>query len=428
VRANKSGPSGHEARRTFHGRFLRRVDDRALAHISLAAALILIAMTTLWPLPEQTAESARTPLFCLPCGDTGTADSVLNVLLFIPLGLALVWAGAPLWLAALVCALTTTTVEVFQFFLIPGRDAAFADTLANTLGGGMGGILATRWRALLFPTRTRGVTLLVIGVLWVIVALMGSALLLQPSLPRPPWFGQWAVSGEDEGWFEGKVHNVELGGHRVPHGQIVDANDRRETLLKRPVLLAATVTSGPSRHHPQRILSIATKERPFLTLLQADRDLYFEVRSKAANLRLHSPIFQLCSGFPTTADDTVMIEGRLWRGRGILSVSRQGVRRESQASLTVFDGWRTLRPIPVGAPIGRGITWLWIGALLMPIGWLSVGRPPGLLAGLVVLVLAVSMTSSLVGTLPLPSAIEWAVAVSWALVGRLTCLRLQQRE
>ena len=36
---------------------------------------------------------AGTPVYCIVCGDTGSVDFFLNILLFVPLGLGLALAG-----------------------------------------------------------------------------------------------------------------------------------------------------------------------------------------------------------------------------------------------------------------------------------------------------------------------------------------------
>jgi hypothetical protein len=57
--------------------------------LGLSGALGLIGLATLVPYPEQAELSRSTPLGCLVCGELGGVDVVLNLALFVPLGIAL---------------------------------------------------------------------------------------------------------------------------------------------------------------------------------------------------------------------------------------------------------------------------------------------------------------------------------------------------
>src|SRR5688572_6319026 len=105
----------------------------------VASWLIVIAVATLMP-----AETDVTlPASCVFCGQFGGVDFVLNIVLFVPLGVGLRWLLGS-WLASgLVGAATTLVIETLQWRLIPGRDASLGDLLANTLGALLGAWLAT---------------------------------------------------------------------------------------------------------------------------------------------------------------------------------------------------------------------------------------------------------------------------------------------
>ena len=60
---------------------------RPIGRFLACAGLLLIAATTLVPIPQQTAASQLTPLWCLVCGDYGGVDVVNNIILFVPAAL-----------------------------------------------------------------------------------------------------------------------------------------------------------------------------------------------------------------------------------------------------------------------------------------------------------------------------------------------------
>src|SRR5262245_39466874 len=103
-------------------------------------ALAAICVATLTPTPG----TPSTSFWCIVCGDRGMLDFAANIVMFVPLGFALMLATERRWLSVIVCVATTFSVELLQVSVVAGRDASLGDLLANTLGGGIGITLA-RW-------------------------------------------------------------------------------------------------------------------------------------------------------------------------------------------------------------------------------------------------------------------------------------------
>src|SRR5688500_13671473 len=97
-----------------------------------------MALLTLSPSPSDIASAVKTPLTCLVCGDRGGVDVLLNLLLFIPLGVGLRMAGWPIPVAAIAALLLSLTVESLQSFVVVGRDASLSDLIFNTAGAALG--------------------------------------------------------------------------------------------------------------------------------------------------------------------------------------------------------------------------------------------------------------------------------------------------
>src|SRR5690606_15130251 len=144
----------------------------------------IIGWFTLRPAPADAEAAARVAWTCLfPCGDQSLRDAILNVALFVPLGLAAALILPPLR-ALLLSVVVTATVELIQFRYLLGRDPSLRDLLTNTLGAGLGILLSTRWRTLLFPAPRPAVALTALGGIGWLATLLATGILLRPSLPR----------------------------------------------------------------------------------------------------------------------------------------------------------------------------------------------------------------------------------------------------
>jgi hypothetical protein len=88
---------------------------------------------------------------CFVCDFRWLADGVLNVGLFLPLGMAIGWRGKSFWRATLAGAALSAAVELLQT-RIPGRDPELRDIIANTIGAALGAALVYRPRIWLLPT------------------------------------------------------------------------------------------------------------------------------------------------------------------------------------------------------------------------------------------------------------------------------------
>src|SRR5882724_7729315 len=167
--------------------------ERRWALALTAAGLIFVAAETLVPHPENAALVARTPIWCLACGDLGLLDVLLNVLLFIPLGAGLRLLGRSWRQVTLLGAALSFAIETAQYFAISGRDASLGDLLTNTAGAALGALLAASWRVWLVPTpRSARLLSLAAALIWLSqVAVTGAA--VRPALPPTVYWGQRAA-------------------------------------------------------------------------------------------------------------------------------------------------------------------------------------------------------------------------------------------
>jgi hypothetical protein len=383
--------------------------------------VVLIGLLTLWPNPAQEELSAQTPFFCLPCGPAGTSDLIRNVLFFIPLGLALGARGTGVRTALAISLAVTIAVELLQFAVVPGRDAAMADIVANTLGGVLGALMGRHGAGLLFmrPRAAAYVTVAWATLGALAIGLAGWA--LPSSFPRGTWYGQWAPFGNEPEWFTGDVIEVTLGHRRVPHWRLADSETRRRELAEDTVRLSARVVSVLPPPEALNIVAVADSSQKLVSLSQGGRDLGFALRTKAALVALHTPYFVRRNVMPPLAGDTLVVEGTYWRGHATIN--------GAPLELSALDGWSLLVPATVGSWAALLVTIGWLVALFAPIGWYGGQVPSSAWAAAPVLVLlADAVMMARLGGTPYPASWEVAVATLAAFAGRVAVAGAEQRR
>jgi hypothetical protein len=341
------------------------------------ASLVAIGLLTLIP------ESGPLPTasLCIVCGVHGGVDVVLNVLLFLPLGVALALIGVPWKRAILGMAALSACIETAQYFAVAGRDASLGDLLMNALGGALGFALATSapiWRRPPARLATRLCTLWV-G-LWLIVQVLGS-FAFAPALPATRYFGQLARTFERLATFRGSILEARVGELAVPNRRITDSPAIRERLAAGAVMSARVVPAG-STPLLAPIVRIADEHREEIVLLaQEHESLVFGLRTGAAILRVRPPMFRLEGAFapcpaPSRGEsvDTVRISAR-YGSNVSLRAERSAFTKERHIALGPELAWTLV--LPAQWFLGGGwaeqlITWLWVAASLLPLGfWLA---------------------------------------------------------
>jgi hypothetical protein len=358
--------------------------DRAIRLIGAAAALwwILILVATLTPLPGQAPRSALTPPLCLVCGETGTVDVILNVALFLPLGLLLRLLG---WRRALVVGcgvITTVVVETAQLLVIPGRDASPSDVITNSAGTVIGMALAENGPSLVAPTAAAALRLAIAAVGLPALVLAGTAWLLVPAPPASLWYGQHAPDLGMYEQFRGTILGATLGGHGMPVGPLRSSPELRQAFLADGPSLAALFVAGPKPPGPAPIVSVFDEQRRKVILLgQGGRWLYFETRMRSDDLRFRTLSFTVPSMPVPVVGDTLRMLGRVQAGRVHVTVTGPMGTVVDRYSLSPGLGWALVSPMP--RPVGRDapvLSMLWVAMLWVPFGYYtraSVGRQVG---------------------------------------------------
>ena len=338
-----------------------------------AAALALIAVTTLVPQPSEAARVAQTPLWCLLCGQFGTLDVLLNVALFAPLGAGLLLLGLPLGRVVLIGAALSLAIETTQYFAVAGRDASLGDLLTNTAGAAMGALFAARWRLGLFPSPRQAAALsAAAATTWLAqVGVSGAAIL--PSLPESVYWGQRAPDLPQFERFGGELLDAFVGDAPFPNLRMRNSAEIRGRLLHGGALSAVAVPAQPTRALAPIVSIFDSEQREIVLLGQWREDLVFRIRSRAFDLRLRPPAVRLSAVFRSPGTDTLRVSGALEGRRFVLQASGPHARLTRQLELSAQWGWSLLLPFPYAFGIEVGwITGLWVGCWLLPIGyWLN---------------------------------------------------------
>jgi VanZ like family len=360
--------------------------DRSPIRIGAAVGwLAIIGWCTLRPAPEQAAAIAALKWYCVVCGDSGVADVILNILLFIPLGLLLHNLRWSFLRTVLVVAALAIAIEVVQGQFLVGRDACVGDVLSNTLGAALGWYCFTALSQLARPRATtagRGSALLlvVMAALWLAT---GSA--LQPSLSDAfPWHGQPMHAGRGKQPFPGTLQRASINGIEIPNDVITAEPAWRDSIV---VEIDATRNSGEIFTQASVMLRIVDSARDVqLGADQAGDDARLRLRLHGSDWKLHNPRWLVPHGM-------LMSPGEPWRWKWSWLGNRFTIANEPIAGphqpvisvpLSIGTGWVFIHPFTNIIGSDQLIwTGLWLAVWFGLLGWLggSLGASRGSVIG-----------------------------------------------
>ena len=337
-------------------------------------ALLAIAAATLTPGSGPPSRAFDT---CLWCGDRVGLDFFYNVLLFVPLALALRRTGVERRPVLALGVALSVLVEVLQLGIIPGRYSSLRDILANSLGAVFGVLLAEHGAGLRDPSPIRARTLVLVGAATLILANCVTAWLLGPSLPESPWWTQFAPRHRlYSDYFRGSVTSVRLATSKLAASERVDEATVSVVRAEPEIAcqLAAEIISGAPTSGVAPIAAIADEHNHVLTLLaQVGEGAMYRIRMRAADFGLTTPAVYIDSALPPPGS-TARLKGEM--RYGFISVGVQTSAGEVRSSLRLSSSWiwKLLLPetIYLSTTVTRTITALWLATLVFVLGFWSV--------------------------------------------------------
>jgi len=392
------------------GRSRSRPSSRSwtvLIALSLILALTLAPVSRSMPVPS-----------CWWCGEFATADFILNVLLFVPLGLALgISGGIAIWAAIMIAILISGGVELAQL-AIPGRYPTISDVLANTLGTLTAFLAVRRNRARGRITGRRADRAAVLWMILILGVVLGTRYLLGPSLPDSEWDGAWTPLLPAMPRFPGHVLAADLGGVPIPDGPVGESDSARRMLVTGlPVSVRFTTTGSVSGLAPVLRLE-DVRDRGILLVGIRSPDLVVRLRRRSNDLRMHAPDAYFRDAAPGVSD-TAVVRSALKDSRLCLMTS-QG--RSCTPLSTPGAGWSLLVRPPGSVPdwTRHLLDGLWLAGLFLPLGVFARLRPTRLVP--VIGAVSVVVISALSG--PLPVLVSSLVGTfSGLAAGRVASLR-----
>jgi len=396
----------HKLIRTMPPSYTRRP---SIARFALGVALGCIFLATLTPFP-----GARQPDFvgCVICGVRGAADALVNLILFVPLGAALLMNGRVGLRAVGVAGILSAGIEFAQIF-IPGRDPSLGDVCFNTLGAAVGQVTAyllARWA--MPPDRTAaGLSLASAYGAAAMVGLTGW--LLSPALPLTDFRAWYTADRADLEFYRGRVLSTSLGSVPFRPSELPNPVEVRRLLLAGAPLRILAV-AGPRVRGLGPLFVIEAKRGDELFLIGPDRDdLALRYRTRATTLRLDQPDLRLRHAFAgIAAGDTLRIEASRDRDGYCLHVNQA---RACQLGFTIGSAWALLLYPRHLLLLQALLSAAWVAGIALLVGFWARQRWETALAG-VVLVATLAFAPRAVGLNPTP-ALQWLGAAAGCCMG-----------
>jgi VanZ like family len=381
------------------------------ARVAALAVILLLTLT-----PTQATELWRGWSNCVVCGEDGASDMVLNVLLFLPLGLLFGLRARRRWIWLPLAMFLSLGIELTQL-VIPGRYSTLSDVITNTTGAGIGLLLAAALEA--EPATRRRLTQvgMVTATLLPWAVLGATAWLFQPVYPPTVYYGQWTADlGGGMVQYEGRVVSASIDGLRLPSWRLRDTPLTR-TLLAQGAPLHVEAVAGPPPPALAPVFSIYDDRVQEILLLGVNGDaLVVHRRLRAGQLHFDQPELRIAHGAAGLVPGRpFVLDYRGGPGPVCLSVDYHV---HCGLVLSTADGWALLLDgrLPMKLPVAMRTGWL--ALLLMPLGLLAPRRrgPAVALAALAITALAVVPAITGLGA---PGPMGWAGAVLGLLIGRL---------
>jgi len=400
--------------------------------IPLLCSALAIGLLTLLPSAEHTPR-VSVGASCLLCGgDFAVEDALLNVLLFVPLGLSLCYMGQSRRLVLLTAFLTSSIIELLQLG-IPGRESSVGDVITNTAGACLGILLYSTWRTLLLPTPAQARRCAVgAAVLWTILA-AGTMWCFEPAPTERPYYGQWSPEDVYPANYRGSVYSARTGGVLIPAGRIPNPIPLRQQLRANSQAIQITTCTGPPTEKLASIVSVADDGHQEILLVgQWGTSLVFRTRMRANRLRLRNFGVAL-SDVLRDSGHVVDIEAR--RSSTMFDVRAtddRGTRRRV-VPITPRLGWTLVAPFP---PVLGGVWDLvsagWLVLVLIPSGYWAARSYATTPRFAVLIALTAIAVPLLIGWVAFrgahPGAWDWCPSAAGALTGWMAAIRIPRRE
>ena len=387
--------------------------------VAVALNVLVIGFLTLRPSSGNAASFDAT---CVLCGERGSADLLLNVLLFAPLGAVLGRLGlGPVLVAGIGLALSLG-IEIAQT-IIPGRAPTWRDVVTNSVGAGLGAVTVQWMVPLVRSAWARPLAWVTGGLAVATIALTGW--LLHADIKRSSWFGQVAPRlGHLVPW-DGQMDSVSVGVIRVRHGRMPDPAAVQFALSARaPIVMHGR--AGPPTAGLAALFAITDEEFEEMLLVgQGGDDLIVRERRRASTFRLFEPEHRFRNLFAGLSPGTAFTLEVRPAETSVCATLNERVAcadRFATSSAWAFLIWRRW----YGSPLRRAFGAFTMAVLFLPVGLFGAALPPRTRGILFVVVTAGVLAAAHAGSLAPPRFLEVLAACLAILAGQLASARLRR--
>lgn len=357
----------------------RALSERRRRRFGRLLVLVSLGVSILLTLAPERPYGRTDPFWCLTCSSVAAADSVRNVLLFVPLGVGVALLGFGPGRAALVGLLVSGVIEATQS-LIPGRTASVRDLATNVVGAGLGALALGVLRA------RRGVS----GRVCDFAALASACLfagtlalsgwLFAPCLPADaPWYGGHMMDVASLRHARGTIEAARLGGLAIAGGRLPDGDAIRARLAE-GAPLRLRVRPGPRIDGLAPWLSLVDGRQREILVVGADADtLVWRIRTRGRALRFELPDV-IAEGILAPHLGDAPVEIVLERRGNALCVRAAGDERCGLGT-PAGRGWAHLvSERSLGGRARVGLDALWLATFALPLGFFLRASVAGLVA------------------------------------------------
>lgn len=372
---------------------------------------LFLLLATLTSLPVGDTAPPVGFATCLICGERGAADAILNIFLFVPLGLV-VGARLGLLRAFALGAGLSAMIEVAQTFL-SGRYATLGDVLWNATGALVGVVLYRALAARAEGSAPREPAATMLPILTGLVVLIGGWLLGSAPTDEAYW-GQWTPDFGTGTRYPGAVLDARFNAHPFPSARLPASWSGADMLRTDWTLEGSVLKEGVPRSYTS-VLSIYDGQQREILYLGAFREhLVLRERMRAQDLRLDRP--QLLAAdvlSPVGVGDTMRVTASRAGDDRCVAVDHA---ETCGLGFTAGRLWTLLgAPAHASSWLLRTVDSLWLLALFFPVGlFAGSGRRALVHTALALVIAAVGVGLTRLGVGPWT---ETAAAVTGAAVG-----------
>jgi len=363
------------------------------------------------------------PSTCVLCGERGSADLLLNVLLFIPLGAALGRLGWRPIIAAGIGLLLALGIEVAQI-LIPGRSPTWRDVILNAIGMGLGTWLARDALRMLLGRRAPLFAFIAAMLAGLSVAATGW--LLEPEVKPNVWYAHINPRLGHLAVWEGRVTQVRVGALLQTHGFVEDAAGLQAAVAARePIVIEGVAGSQPTRLAGLYSISDDEFEEMLLVGIEGS-NLVARERRRASTFRLFEPEMRL-PGFFSELETGQPFVLKVKLDSRVVCASLNDAPERCSMPFAASSAWTLVLWRRWLGGDGR----LFLGALTLfamaiPVGLLSSRAAWSIRGSLGLVAAAAVYLGAFVGGLALPSFAELLALAAGLTVGLLCGQRLSR--